>query len=419
MSRNYVVEEPSRSRNSNPVVEEPFRSRNSNSVVEPRVFSTTEDLLGHIPAVFAPPLAKPEDNDIYDVRELDAFKTSSFSGYKKTAVKLQLVECLKHAKVEEACYWSAELVASSHFIDLWDVAFLFLGKYIHLGNPVLSIYVKKKYALFRSVANDPVYRHQPLTLRNNPTIRHLFAELFSTMSLSEKKHAYEEIKVVDVQDIGQVMKHLSADSPDYTTGLLREKDPKEWTVSLNEFAYHISPQSRNMSKACFWLEWMCSYDTLCRHKKETLLCQKRNEYTELETKYRGDFIWLIWETLVQYAEKRGALETALIGTLFEFFRVRYSSGVIKKRKSLLYFAISILTETAGLKREILNETQKEMVAVAASNVHTVIYKELRKNAVLSLNPQDVEQQNMAKHEKNQRFHDSLQKLNLLNEHDFI
>ena len=359
------------------------------------------------------------EDDINDVREPDSFKTSSFSGYKKTAVKLQLVECLKHAKVEEACYWSAELVASGHFIDLWDVVFLFLGKYIHLGNPVVSIYIKKKYSLFRSVANDPIYRHQPLSLRNNTTIRHLFAELFSTLSLSEKKHAYEEIKVSDVQDIGIVMKHLSADSQNYITELLREKDPKEWTVSLNEFAYHISPQSRNMSKACFWLEWMCSYDSVCRHRKEPLLCQKRTEYADLETKHRTDFIWLIWETLVHYAERRGALETALINTLFEFFRVRYSSCVIKKRKSLLYFAISILTETVPLKREVLNETQKEIVAVAASNVHTVIYRELKKNVVLTLDPRDNEQQDLAKQEKNQRLHDSLQKLNLLNDNDLF
>ena len=85
----------------------------------------------------------------------------------------------------------------------------------------------------------------------------------------------------------------------------------------------------------------------------------------------------------------------------------------------MYFSISILTETAPLKKEILNETQKEMVAVAASNVHTVIYKYLRKNAVLSLDPRVLEEQNLAKHEKNQRLHESLQKLNLLNDHDFI
>lgn len=364
------------------------------------------------------PLSDDELYTIRDIREPDAFKTSSFSGYKKTAVKQQLMECLKHAKVEEACYWSAELVASGHFIDLWDVVFLFLGKYIHLGNPVISIYVKKKYALFRSVANDPRIPINHSHCVNNPTIRHLFAELFSTLALSDKKHAYEGIRVEDVQDIGVVMKHLSADHSEYATGILKEKDPQEWIVSLNEFAYHISASSRNMSKACFWLEWMCSYDTLCRHRKEPLMCHKRNEYTDIETKYRGDFIWLIWETLLFYAEQRGALETTLINTLFDFFRVRYSFGVIKKRKPLLYFAISILTEPAPLKREILNETQKEMVAVAATNVNTVIYKELKKNEVLKILYDPLEQ-DLAKNEKTQRFHESIQKLNLLNENDFV
>ena len=53
---------------------------------------------------------KVQDNtEINDVRTQPNFKGISFSNFKKTDVKKQLMENMKNNKVEPACYWCAEL----------------------------------------------------------------------------------------------------------------------------------------------------------------------------------------------------------------------------------------------------------------------------------------------------------------------
>jgi len=355
-------------------------------------------------------MSVPDNSLINDIRSPSQFKGISFSKYKKTDVRDQLVKNLCNGKIEPACYWSAELICAGHFMELWETIIHYVGKHIHLGNPKLIIYLEMRFNIFRNIMGQGHFMHE-IELRNNDKIRRLFAEIISTISLSNKKHSFESIKINRVEefDITLMTERFKAPSIKYIDGIFKKGDPKELYVAINEFAYHISQDSSNMRNACYWIEWVIEFELICKKRKETTFCERR--IVPVESKFQKDLIWLIWDCLLKYSEERNnPFISKIMNSIMNVFCIKYTTGSCKKRRYLLYFAVALLTEHVPTTVEIVSN--KIMIQNVVENINE-IYKQIKKNED-SPNTEYL----FSNLDKKQTFEESVRRMELLQSVDF-
>ncbi len=316
-----------------------------------------------------------DNSQINDARQAPQFRGVTFSKYKKTDVKVQLVNALKKGKIEPACYWAAEFVCAGHYMELWELIIHYTAKYIHLGNPKIAVYIENRLSVFKNIILQGHFTNI-LQLRNNASVRKIFAEVITTICISNKKPAFEQIKINRVEefDITQMTEKLKAPSPDYAQPFFQKKDPLELLIPMNEFAYSISPERRNMLSACYWIEWIIEFEVICRKKKEHCYCDKRGY--DVETKFNRDPIWLVWDILDHYCKEQNNLfNQKIMDSLLNLFCLKYNNSTPKKRRYLLYFAVSLITETVTTNIELVSD---KMVVEAVFEKINSVYKQIKK-----------------------------------------
>jgi len=315
--------------------------------------------------------------EINDKRSLQDFRGVTFSTFQKSKVKLEFLTSLINNKIEPACYWTAELVCAGHFIDIWDTIILFVSRYIHLGNPKLPIYIAMRFNNFKDIVSNG-YLGNELSLRNNVKIRQLFSEIICILCQSRKKHSFETVKIQKTEefDMTHMASKLKAPSIEYASAVFKPDDPKELYIAMNEFAYHLSKASKNSVSACYWLEWVLEFETVCKHNKEVCIAETRT-FAPVLDKFTKDTIWIVWDIILK-AGKDNPLLKKILNALLNLFSIKYTSGVKKKRRYIIYFAINLLTEMVDYNIDIIGN--KDHVDAVMKKIGGV-YKEVKKNEI--------------------------------------
>jgi len=358
-----------------------------------------------------PELPSVADNtNINDARQPGDFKSVSFSNYKQTAVRSKLIESMINGKVEPACHWCCELICAGHFMDIWEIILHFVGKHIHIGNPKIVIYLEKRFDLFRGIMEQGNFTYE-MQLRNHPTIRELFSEVICTLTTSNRKNSFETIKINREEefDMTQMTDRLKAPNIHYAERIMKEDDPKELYIAINEFAYHLSSDSHSIFNACYWIEWMIEFELICKKRKQPSKCQTRT-LVPVDNKYKNDIIWILWDAIFNKCDTlNNPYINQLLTSLRNIFCIKYSAGTAKKRRYLIYFAVTLVIDHVPTNIPLM--PNKPLITTAVSQIN-LIYKQIKKNEQKPST--DYLFKNL---EKEVAFEKSLRKMELVNSID--
>jgi hypothetical protein len=127
---------------------------------------------------------------------------------------------------------------------------------------------------------------------------------------------------------------------------MKQEDPMELYVPINEFAYCLRSETRDSIRALYWVSWILKYAAKYKEDNKTyLLCAYRsNDY--VEEKYLRSPIWILWSCINETA--RGTPVQQYIECLFKMYCLRWGQGDLKKRLPFLITAILFVCESNAL-----------------------------------------------------------------------
>lgn len=362
-------------------------------------------------------MSERSDTLINDTRKIEEFRGLTFSLFKKSQVKKALFESINKGNIEAANYWVAEYICCGAFLELWDTLLKYMSQHIHLGNPRLPIYISRRFQEFKNIAMSD-YISSQLDMRNSKRIRQLFAEITGVLCLSTKKNKLELIKLEKQGefDITNLSSKLKAPSTKYALEIIQEDDPKELFIAVNELGYNVSKEVKNTLVACYWIEWILAFESACKKKKEKCVCAKRS-HMPVEGDAMFDVIFIVWDIILKEIKNRNdkRLEEIIIN-LCQLFCIKYSSSSKKKRKILLYHAITLLCENINYN---INVFENINLLQTIKKKIDLIYKEIKINEIVESEESLRNKELQASIKGNKNFENTLMKLKMVNNNDII
>jgi hypothetical protein len=315
-------------------------------------------------------------------------KNMTFSGYKKTQVFQQLKKSILKGEVDKACFWAAELDASSYTEEMWNKIMLFACKEINYANPNLPTYLYKSYRDFRRIS----YNWSKKEMCDSQELRNRLCEFICILSMSLKKKFpdYPRIKDADFK-IKNMKKRMIATDTQFIQGLVNQNNTVEIRIALNEFANHLVSESGSTDsiKYClFWLDWIAYYNKIYKKQMgKELKCIQMYKHSDVDPKYKANFVWYVWDIITSVLN---ILETRMTRVKFQFlkknvenlgnlYKYEITKGNMNRR--LIYVKYAILLMKKDISVETYEKTPcftNSICIKACANVND-LYRYLLKN----------------------------------------
>ena len=144
-------------------------------------------------------------------------------------------------------------------------------------------------------------------------------------------------------------------------------------MAINELAFHLSSESKNGLLACYWIEYIMELEESYKYKTKI----ERRTFAPVDPIHQMDIIWLIWDTILKQDEKDTIkVKKEILYSLLELYCLKYSKTSFKKRKFILYFAVSLLIEHVDTTIPLISDNYKKQMKEIIPKIN-MIYKQIK------------------------------------------
>jgi len=289
--------------------------------------------------------------DIVDTRTILDFQKFTFSGHLRTHVFKVLDENIKLGHADYSSYWTLELLCSGIIHSMWQTYFEAAAHHINRAAPNVFIYLLNMYEKFSPYESQ--YSLRSITdLRNNKDARRLVCETATSITLCRKHKLPSLPRLKPEHDFQQItlQENLKSPSANYARHLIKDEDPMELFIAFNELVYCLRPETRDTTKAYYWVSWILAYSSIYKKQNKIVLqCALRpNQF--VDSKYSRFVIWMLWDAVIDASRSspQAGLLSPYIDALYKFHCLRWNPGVLKSRLCFLITAIQFVCESTTL-----------------------------------------------------------------------
>ena len=304
----------------------------------------------------------------------------SFSGFKVGQVVKKLQQALADRSVEDACFWTAELVCAGHYVKLWETIALAAASRHATASPRVPILASAHFGAFKRIVQSG-YDGQELDLRNAFDIRSMFAEIVAVLCTTKRQHPTPSIKIRPGTDFDMsvMSSRLEAPNTSFASDVFQEGDPQELFVAVNELCYQLHYRQSNCVSGCYWIEWIVAFVKQCASKGGSALQIKPRSFANVPEAFHQDPIWIPWEAILLHGKHRGAQTIRALESLLGLYCIRYTGGCKQRRMPLLYAAVSLVTSDVDFT--VPAAADPGAIKNIVSKAVLAPYKEMKKHEV--------------------------------------
>ena len=331
----------------------------------------------------------PDEYLINDVRLVVSFKKNSFSKYTLSEVNTIFKQMIMKEKIEESCYWAAELFCSGYLEKIYEFFLILFCKNINTSNPELIYRLYKRYNTYLELSKSNSYKE----LINDQSIRNQLCEL-SVLFCKSIKHKPYKLPSITNEDLTLKMVTTKSVCKDYSliTNYIKNGDGDELKICMSELCHSI--HTKQFRTCCYWVCWINYFEKLFLKKNKEYVCGYR-DISNIEEKYKKDYIWFIWDIIIDNCDDKSSI---YIQSLHQFYKYKYTKAKKNKRFPIIIACLKMLTESISTSKL---ENDNELI-LTCSRIN-MIYKEIKKNEVLSLQHNYENNELIINQESNEKF----------------